>query len=101
MGLAPLVGQPMDFSKWVFMVKDGEIHAGVPTPTPEQIWIDVESFIEAVPRGAFIGMAELIDCIPTEKMTEAQMLRSRGFGDFSPGQGASRLFLRVGQPGGQ
>lgn len=59
MGLAPLVGQPMDFSKWVFMVKDGEIHAGVPTPTPEQIWIDVESFIEAVPRGAFIGMADV------------------------------------------
>ena len=42
--------------------------------------------VDAVPRGAFIGLAELIDCIPTEKMTKDQRTRAREFGDFSPGR---------------
>jgi hypothetical protein len=66
-GLAPLIDMRMDFAY-----------------APLKHWIP--RMMEAIPRGAFIGMAELIDCIPTEKMTAMQMRRSRGFGDFSPGR---------------
>jgi activating signal cointegrator 1 len=61
---------------------------GVPLPDaeiwPSQMPKELERIdYDAIPRGAFIGMGELIDCIPTEKMTKNQCARSRGFGDFS------------------
>jgi hypothetical protein len=70
MGLAPLLGKKM-----VFVNGDPD-PAFDPGPIP---W-------EIIPLGAFIGMAELVDCIPTEKMTPAQKIRARGFGDFSAGR---------------
>lgn len=62
-GLAPLIGLPVNFD-----VPPGEIP------------------FDAIPRGAFIGVAELVDCIPVEKMTSEQKTRSRGFGDFRAGR---------------
>jgi hypothetical protein len=65
-GLAPLVGLPMD---WEHRATLGRVVK-----------------IEDIPFGAFIGMGELIDCIPTEKLTQRQLWRSRGFGDFLAGR---------------
>lgn len=79
-GLAPLVGKIMDFSfldRYPKCLNQRQCHS---SDDPEHI-----SF-EAIPRGAFIGIGELIDCIPVEKMTYEQRLRSRGFGDFRPGR---------------
>ena len=63
-GLAPLLGLPLDFTVPAYFI--------IPK--------------DFVPMGAFIGIGELIDCIPTEQMTPEQHLRARGFGDFSPGR---------------
>lgn len=43
-------------------------------------------WLKVIPRGAFIGIGDIIDCVPTEKMTEEQLVRSRDFGDFTPGR---------------
>ena len=66
-GLAPLIDQRMDFDY-----------------APLKRWIPY--MMKSVPLGAFIGMGELIACIPCEKMTKRQVERSRGFGDFGAGR---------------
>lgn len=70
-GLAPLVGLAVDWS--------------------QRHRIGTIVSINDIPFGAFIGLGELINCIPTEKMTNEQKLRSRGFGDFSAGRFAWEL----------
>lgn len=83
-GLAPLIGKTMDFSGFF---PTGSMF--INTRLVIGAWKHCDpGFIpfEAIPRGAFIGIAELIDCIPVEKMTAQQKERSRGFGDFRPGR---------------
>lgn len=80
-GLAPLLGLPIDFEN----PPKGPPCCPVRYMNAEER-AELSRWIKAVPRGAFIGIGEIIDCIPTEKMTPAQKIRSRWFGDFRPGR---------------
>lgn len=50
-GLSPLVGMPLDFSK--------------------QTWSGVKE--EHLPRGAVIAICNMVDCIPTDDLTQKQI----------------------------
>lgn len=63
-GLAPLVGMPLDLSK--------------------KTWSGVEE--KHLPFGAIIAVVTLVNCIPTDDLTQKQIGRDRPFGDFSLGR---------------
>lgn len=63
-GLAPLIGMLLDLSK--------------------QTWSGVKE--EHLPRGAVIAVCNLIDCVPTDDLTQKQIGTERYFGDFSLGR---------------
>ena len=67
--LGPLVGQPVDLTG--------------------RRWWGVET--EHLPFGAVIAVCELVDCIKTDGMTQAQIGTDRPFGDFSLGRYAWKL----------
>ncbi len=68
-GLAPLLGLPLNLHR-----------------RPARIVT-----IDDLPFGAIIGICELVDCIPVEKLTKAQRRAAKVFGDFSPGRFAWRV----------
>jgi len=82
-GLAPLAGLPMNFDSppnWVGLtVRRTDLWA-------EVIPFESDDWVCQIPLGAFIGVGELVNCIPIEQMTDEQWKRSRGFGDFSSGR---------------
>ncbi len=63
-GLAPLVGKPLDLT--------GSSWSGV---------MDYD-----LPRGAILATCELVDCIPTDDLTQKQIGTDAPFGDFSLGR---------------
>ena len=63
-GLAPLVGKPLDLSR--------------------ELWSGVKE--EHLPRGAVIAICKLVDCIPTDDLTQKQIGTDKPFGDFSLGR---------------
>ena len=68
-GLAPLVGKPLDLSA--------------------KTWSGVE--IGNLPFGMALGVVDLVDCIKTDDITQAQIGTDRPFGDFGLGRYAWRL----------
>jgi len=63
-GLAPLVGEPLDFTRH-----------------PKRM-----ALVSDLPFGCLIGVGDLVNCIRTEDMTPEQNMRAREFGDFSHGR---------------
>lgn len=63
-GLAPLVGKPLDLTGMSYPDIKGEL----------------------LPRGVIIVTCNLVDCIPTEEMTQKQIEFEKHFGDFTPGR---------------
>lgn len=63
-GLAPLVGRPLNFAKLT--------------------WSGIEE--KHLPRGAVVAVCNLVDCVPTDSLTQAQIGTDRPFGDFSLGR---------------
>ncbi|HRT84383.1 MAG TPA: ASCH domain-containing protein [Bacteroidales bacterium] len=63
-GLAPLIGKPLDLTG--------------------MSWPGVKD--EHLPRGAIVAICNLVDCVPTDSMTQKQIEYEKYFGDFSPGR---------------
>lgn len=63
-GLAPLVGEPLDLTG--------------------SSWPGVKE--EHLPRGFIISTCNLVDCVPTDSMTQKQIEFEQYFGDFTPGR---------------
>jgi hypothetical protein len=63
-GLAPLTGKPLDLSRLS--------------------WPGVED--KHLPLGVVLAVCNLVDCIPTENLTQGQIGTDRPFGDFSLGR---------------
>lgn len=51
---------------------------------PELTWSGV--CWEDLPRGCVIAICKLVDCIPTDNMTQKQIEIEQYFGDFTPGR---------------
>ena len=69
MGLAPLLGLPLDFTR-----------------PPNFTGRANGCLAKAIPFGCLIGVGDLVNCIRVEDMTPEQEERARDFGDFSPGR---------------
>lgn len=63
-GLAPLKGEPLLL--------------------PKLIWSGVKW--EDLPRGVIIATCQIVDCVPTDKMTQKQIEIEQYFGDYTPGR---------------
>ncbi len=51
---------------------------------PELTWSGIQW--DDLPKGCVIAICKLVDCIPTDNMTQKQIEIERHFGDFSPGR---------------
>jgi activating signal cointegrator 1 len=76
--LAPLIGKPLEIGKRMYR---GE-------------WPGVKR--SDLPRGAALGMVNLIDCRRTEDLTQGEIAKELAFGNYGPGRFAWKLEL-IGQ----
>lgn len=86
-GLAPLLGLKIDYSNppegVEYCIPGGCRDKKFKTPQERVIF---EKWLAVIPFRDFVGIGEIINCFKTEDMSPQQLVRSRGFGDFSPGR---------------